>query len=335
MKNTIFLTLTLCLSISLSLAQSLEWAYGLGSTGDDYASSVAIDDQGNIYSIGNFNNAIDADPGPGVSTLSSFGEEDIYIQKLDPDGNFLWAKSFGGADRDIGTSIMIDQTGNVLTTGWFLGTVDFDPGAGTASLSSNGDADIFVQKLDSDGNFLWANSMGGSASDLGSGIAVNDSGEVYVTGSFRELVDFDPDTGHYVLTATGEMDIFVQKLDANGEFIWAKQMGGTSFDAGQAIAVDDSGHVVVAGRFSDSVDFDPGVGVHTLTSNGSDDIFVLKLDASGDFLWAKGMGGTGRDLAGGIAVDGSGQVYAIGYFNGPVDFDPGMGNPSSFQQRSR
>ncbi|MGB1120241.1 MAG: T9SS type A sorting domain-containing protein, partial [Chitinophagales bacterium] len=134
------------------------------------------------------------------------------IQKLDPSGNYLWAKSFGGTSNDVGRSITVDASGNVYTTGSFIGTVDFDPGAGTNNLTAQGNDDVFIQKLDPSGNFLWAKSFGGTSWDYGYSIALDASGNVYTTGNFQLTVDFDPGAGTNNLTPQGGYDVFIQKM---------------------------------------------------------------------------------------------------------------------------
>ena len=136
-------------------------------------------------------------------------------------------------------------------------------------------------------NYAWAKSMGGTIFDVGRGIAVDTAGNVYTTGGFQETVDFDPGIGIVNLTSAGGYDIFISKLDVLGNLVWTKNLGGTSDDYGQSIAVDYSGNVYTTGYFSGTVDFDPGAGIFNLTSVGSIDIFVSKLDASGNFVWAK------------------------------------------------
>src|SRR5690606_25371176 len=126
--------------------------------------------------------------------------------------------------------------GNVYTTGYFVGTVDFDPGAGTVNLTSQGGSDIFIQKLDALGDLVWAKSVGGTGNDNGRSIAVDAQGNVYTTGDFRGIVDFDPGAGTADLTSQGEYDVFIQKLDALGDLIWAKSVGETSYDYGYSIA---------------------------------------------------------------------------------------------------
>src|SRR5674476_671097 len=120
--------------------------------------------------------------------------------------SLVWAKNMGGASDDYVNSIAVDASGNVYTTGYFLGTVDFDPGAGTYNLTSAGGYDIFISKLDASGNFVWAKNMGGASDDRGTSIAVDASGNVYTTGSFRGTADFDPGAGTYNLTSAGSGD---------------------------------------------------------------------------------------------------------------------------------
>jgi PKD repeat protein len=256
------------------------------------------------------------------------------VSKLDSSGNFVWAKRMGGTGHeDWGMGIAVDRAGNVHTTGTFEGTVDFDPGSGTYNLTSAGGTEIFVSKLDSSGDFVWAKRMGGTVWEWAFGIAVDRDGNVYTTGEFGGTVDFDPGPGTYNLERVdGGGDVFVSKLDSSGDFVWAKSMGGTDVDRGRAIAVDGAGNVHTTGTFKGTADFDPGPGTYNLMPAGDREIFVSKLDSSGDFVWARGMGGTGdEDVVGadgwghGIAVDSAGNVYTGGDFDGTADFDPGPG----------
>ena len=308
---------------------NFEWAKSFRgsatSLGEGY--SITLDGLANVYTIGYFYGTVDFDPGAGIYNLSSNGNSDIFVQKMDANGNFLWAKSFEGdaTSNGWGYSITVDTSGNVYTIGYFSGTVDFDPGAGTYNLSSNGVFDVFVQKMDATGNFLWAKSFGGSDNDRGYSITVDASENVYTTGNFEDTVDFDPGAGTTNLSSIDNLDVFVQKMDASGNFLWAKSFGGSDNDRGYSITVDSSGNVYTTGMFQGTVDFDPGAGITSDTSNGSNDIFVQKMDASGNFLWAKSFGGTGSDYGTSITVDGSGNVYTTGTLQGSVDFDPGAG----------
>jgi len=309
-------------------AQTFEWAQSFGAPFSDKGYAITTDASGNIYVSGIFGNTIDFDAGSGTANLTAVGAWDIFVQKLDASGNFLWAKSFGGSSFDEVNSITVDASGNVYTTGFFIGSVDFDPGAGEFSLTSAGSKDIFIQKLDASGDFLWAKSFGNSSDSFGSsgdfGVTVADiSGNVYTTGRFQGTVDFDPGAETFNLSSAGVNDIFVQKLDASGNFLWAKSFGSNSDDSGNTITVDASGNIFIAGNFQGTVDFDPGDSTANLTSVGNSDAFVQKLDASGNFLWAKSFGGSSFDMVQSITVDASGNIFTTGGFQGAADFDPG------------
>ena len=324
MKKTFITLIVLLLTVGIN-AQTFEWVKSFGGSSDDAGYSTIVDDSGNVYTTGNFAGTVDFDPGAGTANLTSAGDYDIFVHKLDASGNFIWAKAFGGSSYDIGESINVDASGNIYTTGSFEGTVDFDPGAGTANLTSVGVNDVFVQKLDASGNFIWAKAFGDINSDYGLSITVDTSGNIYTTGSFIGTVDFDPGAGTANLTSAGGIDVFVQKLDASGNFIWAKAYGGSSNDEGRSTIVDDSGNIYTTGYFAGTVDFDPGAGTVNLTSAGGNDVFVQKLDASGNFIWAKSFGDSNSDYVRSITVDTSGNIYTTGFFEGTVDFDPGVG----------
>ncbi|HIK13203.1 MAG TPA: DUF4347 domain-containing protein [Oscillatoriaceae cyanobacterium M33_DOE_052] len=299
------------------------WAKKMGAGGSDRGSSITLDSSGNVYTTGGFSGTVDFDPGSGTFNLTSAGYSDTFISKLNPDGSFAWAKNMGGSGEHIGNSITLDSSGNIYTTGSFSGTADFDPGPGTYNLTSAGSADSFISKLNPDGSFAWAKQLGGNS--LGIGIAIDSSGNIYTSGRFNGTADFDPDPGTFNLTSAGGWDIFINKLNSDGTFAWAKQLGGGSDDYGGKIALDSSGNVYTTGGFSGTADFDPGTGTFNLTSGGSNDIFISKLNSDGTFAWAKNMGGSSGDEGYNIALDTSGNVYTTGYFTGTTDFDPGTG----------
>jgi Beta-propeller repeat len=303
------------------------WAKAFGGIFGDYGYSIAVDAAGNVYTTGFFYGTADFDPGPGVASLSAVGNNiDVFVSKLNASGNYVWAKAFGGTNDEIGYGIALDASGNVYTTGRFTGTTDFDPSSGIANLTSAGGSDVFVSKLNSLGNYVWAKAFGGTSDgDIGYGIALDASDNIYTTGNFQGTVDFDPGVGTANLASAGSFDVFVSKLNTSGNYIWAKAFGSTGIDVGYGIALDAAGNVYTTGGFGATVDFDPGSGVANLTPVGNNDVFVSKLDASGNYVWAKAFGGTNTELGYGIAVDVSGNAYTTGLFLGTVDFDPGPG----------
>lgn len=320
----------LFLSLTLSTtAQNpqLVWAKQFGGTQNESGNSIAVDASGNVYTGGAFEGTVDFDPGTTSNILTSSGGVDAFITKMDATGNFLWAKRIGGANDETNFFLDMDSAGNIYAVGNFEGTVDFDPGSGVYNLTS-ADLDIFILKLDSSGSFVWAKQIQGPSIDQVFSIGVDNSGNVHALGTFEGTTDFDPSSNVFNLVSAGNSDMFICKLDASGNFTWAKQFEGPFIELGFSIAVDATGNVYSTGVFSGTVDFDPGTAAYSLsTSAPSDgDVFVSKLDASGSFVWAKQMGGATAaavDLAIDIFVDASQNIYTTGYFTGTADFDPG------------
>jgi hypothetical protein len=291
----------------------------------DYGQSVAVDSSGNVYITGYFRGTVDFDPGAGTDNHASVGEEDIFLTRINSNGSYGYTKTMGNTDHDYGQAVAVDGSGNVYITGYFGGTVDFDPGSGTDTRTSAGFEDIFLTKFDSDGNYLFTRTIGGTNHDYGQAVAVDGSGNVYITGYFGGTVDFDPGSGTDTRTSAGFEDIFLTKFDSDGNYLFTKTMGGTNHDYGQAIVVDGSGNVYITGNFQGTADFDPGAGTDTHASAGLEDIFLTKFNSDGSYGFTKTMGGTDHDFGQSVAVDSSDNVYMTGYFRGTADFDPGAG----------
>jgi len=309
---------------------ALEWARSLVGTGNQSPAAIAADGAGNVYTAGAYDGTVDFDPGAGVFNLTSAGYRDIYISKVDANGNFVWARSFGGNNfaGDFAESIATDALGNVYTSGFFSAGIDFDPGAGVFNLAPTGSYGSFFLKLTTDGNFVWAKSMEGTGYAQTHPILTDGDGSVYSTGTFSGTVDFDPGAGVFNLAPIGGTDIFVSKLDTDGNFVWAKSMGGTQEDEGFELAIDPLGNLYAAGNFEGTADFDPGTGVYDLIAATTIDYdaFIFKLDNNGNFIWAKSMATEWTYFRlQSIATDALGNVYTVGHFQNTVDFDPGTG----------
>jgi hypothetical protein len=310
--------------LKLDVLGNFVWAKKIGGTSDDAVNAMAIDENANCYLTGYFRGTVDFDPSAAVFSVSSPGSSrDVFILKLDADGDFKWVKTFSGGLNEEGFAICLDQQNNIYTTGYFQHNVDFDPGANSFSLSSNGVTvdDIFISKLDSAGNFVWAKRIGASLNDLGRSIDIDGTNDVLLTGHFRGNVDFDPGAGTTMLNAVGDTDIFMLKLDHNGNFKWASRVGGSGEDMGYSIHHDASNNIVIAGHFSGTVDFDQGLALQNLTAS-SRDAFTLKVNADGNFMWVKQTGGSSTDRALAVLCDASKNVFTIGYYFGTADLDP-------------
>jgi hypothetical protein len=321
---------------------SFLWARAFNpSSGSDHIASIAVDSAGNVYTTGEFCGTVDFDPGTGTVNLTSAGTGgNAFVSKLNASGNYVWAVSMAGSPScgtSSGAGIAVDSAGNVYTTGQFSGTVDFNPGAGTANLSTGSTGgDAYVSKLDTSGHYVWAVSLGGSSRGdctAGQGIAVDGSGSVFTVGNLHGTADFDPGAGVASLSSTGSTNAYISKLDTSGHYVWARALVGTNSTSsvhGAGIAVDSLDNVYTTGEFSGTVDFDPGAGTATLSTAGTciSGAWVSKLDSSGHYVWATVQGGASSHNTAasyGIALDSAGNVYTTGQFSGTVDFNPGAG----------
>ncbi len=293
-------------------APNWEWAKGAGGRNEDWSIYTTTDGAGNVYTTGRFYSHTIVF---GSFTLTNSGDSthcDMFFVKYNASGNVLWAKSAGGSDYDYGTAIASDSQGHIYLLGEFASdSISF----GTVTLAHNGGAnttDIFIVKYDTNGNVMYAKKEGGTSTDYGTSIAIDNSDNIYITGSFYgNTINFDSST----LTNVhgGWLDMYVVKFDTNGTLLWAHSNGNLTDDAGNSITTDTSG-VYVAGEFSwNNIVF----GSDTLTntsgaSSTSKDLFVVKYSFSGAVIWAKGFGGIYDDLGFSIANDFMGNIYVCG-----------------------
>jgi hypothetical protein len=339
MKKNLFLIAVLhCLVFKAQLL-NFDWAKSMSGSATATASgnSIAVDTAGNVYSVGNFKDTVDFDPGAGIYTLtcnSSSVNSGFYLSKLDVNGNFVWAKSFVSTSNSTVTSIALDSLGDTYITGSFNGTLDFDPNIGTFSVASAGSYDAFILKINSSGNFVWVKTISsvGAAYPLNPTYGVNPSfitidkkGKIHVGGSFFGIMDFDPGAGVYNLDFAGGNSVFILKLDNSGNFIWAKNFGGALVNL-SSIAVDLFENVYIAGTFWCSADFDPGSAVYNLNegcfslNKGN---YLSKLDSTGAFVWATSNFCWGWAGIVDVEVDAVGNVYWTGTTVDGEDLDPG------------
>ena len=278
------------------------WTKNVGALVDDVGNAITTDG-GGVYIGGTYTGDADFDPGAGSTILSSTGA--FFAEYDASNGAYLWAKAIPGAMTNL-HGIALDGAGLVHIVGEFTGTVDFDPSASTYNLTATGSTDGFVAQYDNTANIQWAIRISGTAYNSVNGIAIDDNGDVSVTGKFEETTDFDPGAGTVNKTSAGFSDFFVAKYNANGIYQWVDALGGTGIDVGKAITVDASRNIYATGA---------NVG------HGS---YFAKLNSAGTVQWGNPIGNT-VDYSRGIGVDGSGNVYVTGYFAGTVDFDPGAG----------
>lgn len=313
------------LSLEFVQSQTPDFIESIGGSLDEYAQCVQVDNIGNVYLTGRFSGTCDFDPGSSTFNLISKGAADIFFAKYNKLGELVFAKSIGSSGDDSGESLAIDSKHELYIGGYFSDTVDFDPGTSVKKLSSKGATDIFFARFDSTGNLIFAKAMGETDYDGVNKLIMDSKNNIYILGFFSNTFDTDPGNDVHNLIAAGQSDIFFCKYDLNGNFIYAKDIGGKEYETGSDFKVDIYGNLVITGYFRGTADFDPDTSEFILSSKGNYDIFLARYDKNGVLLFAKSMGNKGDDESRSLGVDKDGYLFISGYFEKTVDFDPGDG----------
>ncbi len=311
-----------------STVGNLSWVLDLGYDGspsvNQTGTAVVLDNNDGVYFIGCFSDSADFDPGPtNTSNYSNTGSEDIFLAKYDSTGTLQWFHTLGGvASGDVPNAAQLDVNGNLVITGAFRGIVDFDPGAGIVNLVSGSSYSTFIVCFDSNGNCLWAKSIGSTAFCISTTIDVDFAGNIVIAGVFTGTEDFDPSSGVYNLTSLGSTDMFLAKYSSIGNLQWAHSFGNNLNNDLATVACDGAGNIVVGGGFLGTIDFDPTLAVFNLVSSPTNtDALIVKYDSSGNLQWGQSFGGTDNDFVLKLITDSSGLIYATGSVRGQVDFD--------------
>ncbi|OFY85671.1 MAG: hypothetical protein A3F72_12010 [Bacteroidetes bacterium RIFCSPLOWO2_12_FULL_35_15] len=313
--------------LSLNLTGSVGSVARIGGLGSDEINSISAVGTGSLCITGSFESTADLDPSASLTSFSnSAGLHDVFIGKLTTSFVLTWTQTLGGSGDDFGNSITSDASGNIYATGSFENTVDMDPGTAVSNIVSNGASDVFIEKLNAIGNFVWATNTGDINADVGKFIKTDASKNVFVLGDYTGTPDFNPGVSSFNLSSNGGTDIFMQKLDSLGNFINAFSEGGTLNDYGNAFTLDPTGNIYITGTFQSTVDFDPGMGISNITSAGLSDMFIQKLNPSFILLFVKSIQGIDIGISNSIITDASGNIYTSGGFGGVTNFDPGTTN---------
>ena len=306
---------------------SLIWFYSSDYSSQANGYGVTLDADQNIYVSGTYTDTVDFDNSMNTQYLISEGNEDGFVLKLDADGNYIWAKSFG---HNFGGALFRDiewHTQNQLyVSGYFYGQVDFDPSSNNVYLGATGTTDGFLLRLDTAGNYVWALQTQNNGSVVCNGLTIDHDGDLLLAGDFTNTVSLDPNGTTANYTEEGNGDFYVQKLDTNGNLLWATAIGGSAYDQVEGIAVDQNNNVYITGKFTQTVDFNPSSAQAILNAGFYADAFVLKLTASGDFGWAlpvsSEMGfNSGKD----VTIDANNKLLLTGTFSDTTDLDPTAG----------
>jgi hypothetical protein len=306
---------------------ALVYSTYIGGSGDDVGSGIAVDGSGNAYVTG-YTKSTNYDVTLGAFQMTNGGDWDVFVTKLNAAGNDLvYSTYIGGSSRDEGFGIAVDGSGYAYVTGYTEST-NYDVTPGAFQTTKGGGWDVFVTKLNATGSALvYSTYIGGNSSEVGYAIAVDGSGNAYVTG-YTNSTNYPVTPGAFQTTNGGGGDVFVTKLNATGTaLVYSTYIGGSNPDYGNAIAVDGSGNAYVTGE-TNSTNYPVTPGAFQTTKEGRWDVLVTKLNAVGTALvYSTYIGGSGDEGGRGIAVDGGGNAYVTGFTNS-TDYDV---TPGAFQ----
>jgi hypothetical protein len=275
-----------------------------------------VDSSGNIVIVGSFRGTVNFGGGSLTSVVHPWlgPSKDIFIAKYSSSGVHMWSKSFGSMVDDVGYAVAIDSNDNILVTGSFRSDVNF----GGGFLFSDSLNDVFIVKFAPNGAHLWSKNFLTMGDDVGKGIAVDGSDNVYIVGDFTGQMNF----GNGYVASEGQRDIFFVKLLANGSYQWAKTFGSSGNEYAGDIVADSSNNIVMTASFMGTIDF----GGEPLVSIGTSrlDVVVAKYAPSGIHMWSMRFGDAYDDFGYSIAVDSNDNIILTGSFQDAVDFGSGL-----------
>jgi len=330
MKNLLLLLFTAISFLGFAQLPDFDYAYSYG--GDSRGEKILHSPNGNYLVVGEYTETLDLDPSENEFNKTSVGSQDVFISAHTPDGSFLWGNSYGSSGYDDLVDAKIASDGSIYLVVVFEGSIQW----GGETYSSNGNLDIAFAKLNANGTVNWVKIIGGEEIDLVRSVEISDDGNLMLWGQFLSTVDFDPsEEGSFTLTSNGEGfgqgDLFLASYSPNGDFQYAKSMGGVGFIEAMEIAKMPDNKFLLSGGFFETIDIDLSPdSEEMLTTNGAFDVFLAQVDAQGNLLWSGQLEGSddaegdnARCMLHSIALSIDGEVYISGAFDFTVDFDPG------------
>lgn len=299
---------------ALATASSIS---GIGTISDN-----AIEDNETLTL--RLSNPVNAVLGAGSeATITIVDDDGPLITQRETTALYAEHKAFGGGSYESASGLVLDAlNGGLYVAGIYQGNADFDPGPGISILTASTSSGLYVSRFDSKGAWQWTKVMENNSSADLTTLRRDTTGNLYLCGSFSGTLDLDPGAALLNTTAAGSNDIFFIKINANGDLVWGRSMGGSGYDSAEDLRVGADGTVYLGGVFNGTMDFDAGAGTDSKPSEGSSDGFIAKYDANGNYVWGIDLGGAGQDEVNSLALDSSGFLYVLGDFSDTVNFAP-------------
>jgi len=317
-----FIFIFFCLISSLiNVAQNSVWLNHFGGHNNDKVTKLEFNKTGYLFAAGDIKYTVDFKNGSFDSTLDA-SNGNCFLTKIDPSSGMpIWVRQFGKGGQAYIRSFTFDNDNNIFLAGMFAGTVDFDPSAKVKELTSNGpQSDIFIMKLDSSGNLNWVKSIGNTSTDWVTSITIDSYANIYFSGRYNFTIDFNPDSIVNNLTTNHNPDGYVCKFDSSGNFEFVRNFPGYNYQSCNDLVYDNNGFLFVLGTFEINLITKPKKKV--IRSNGEKDIFISKIDTSGNRYWTRQIGGTSDEYGTDILLDQNRNIYITGDFKGKSDLDP-------------
>ncbi|MDY0014995.1 MAG: hypothetical protein RBS13_02180 [Bacteroidales bacterium] len=340
MKNLMVLVLSF-LFINVNYAQlEAEWFTAYGDNNTDLARAIAIDKQGNTYTIGYISKDLGDFKNPKVHTFA-------FLLKHDVKGKLLWGKEIYGDSGNEGKAIALDSDDNIYIAGIFLKTIRLD---GKNMISESEDANAYLAKYDNNGNYIWHKVLrphqdGKSdphqhdehvekheeAEENGNhqhhnhfhpivhqitNMKIDTENNIYLIGYFSKEIDFDPSEKEVIVKATDPMDVYVLKLDKEGNYQWVRTLSGKGANKGNSLAIDSKNNIYFTGSFEDKA----SLGKLSVQADGGSGMYIAKINNKGEEQWIKQITNTKINTGNHIHINKNDNIYVTGYIGSRTDF---------------
>jgi PKD repeat protein/methionine-rich copper-binding protein CopC len=279
-----------------------------GSSSDELAQAIALDNDENIYITG-YTTSGDFPTTNGAYQTSNAGGSDALLSKFNSAGTLVYSTYLGGSGSDYGLGIIVDAVGNVYVTGR-TNSANFPTTTGAYQSTNGGGYDAFLSKFNSNGELVYSTYLGGTGTDYGNGVALDNNENIYIAG-YSGSTNFPTTSDAYQANKSTSNDAFMSKFNSSGELVYSSFLGGTGQDYGYAITIDKNDNIYITGRTASS-DFPITSGAYQTSIAGGADVFVTKFNSAGSLAYSTYLGGNDTDNGNSVAVDSNGNAYIGG-----------------------